>query len=82
MKKAWGEATALFDRSRKLGLVEVLVVIGLAGVWPCTPGSARASHIVHFTDESSVAFLIFLLASQKADVYIPFVQYNIPWYTV
>jgi NitT/TauT family transport system permease protein len=32
LQKIWGEATALFDRSRKFGWIDLLVVIGLAGL--------------------------------------------------
>lgn len=32
LKRIWGEATALFDRSRRFGWVDVLVVVAVAGV--------------------------------------------------
>jgi NitT/TauT family transport system permease protein len=32
-KRIWGEATTLVDRSRKIGYVDVLVVVGLAGLF-------------------------------------------------
>jgi len=32
LRRIWGEATALLDRSRKVGWVDLLVVVGLAGL--------------------------------------------------
>lgn len=32
LRRVWGEATALLDRSRKFGWVDLLVVVGLAGL--------------------------------------------------
>jgi NitT/TauT family transport system permease protein len=32
LQRIWGEATALFDRSRKVGWVDLLVVVGLVGL--------------------------------------------------
>ena len=41
LHRVWGEATALLDRSRKVGWVDLLVVIGLAGLLFGVIGLAR-----------------------------------------
>lgn len=41
LHKVWGEATALLHRTRKLGWIDLLVVVGFAGLLSGAIGLAR-----------------------------------------